>query len=375
MTRTQTAARHVGAALGAMLATVAIAAAPAGAADPTPGQQLLTGIALPQSDLKVAAWLNRADSTYAIGDTVELYVRASQDAFITIFNTDATGRTTVIFPNQFSTMNKVTGNTVVRVPAGDAPFRLQVGGPAGANLVKIVASKTDVSLVSSPDYVVAGNFRSFTGTTETLARQIQAVTAQNPTAGWASSDMTLTVAGPAGAQPTMPSVLVAAVTPPPVPAPAPTAAPLAQPQSGFKLQLVLQSAQYKVGEAMAMTVTAEKDCRLTLISVDEAGGATVLFPNKLQEDNMLRAGRTRFLPGNDANVEYQVAGATGTQTMVALCTEDQPGFLESLFGRTRAAQPVLTQQNLQSLVADIDKLPPAKVGRAAAAYAVVAGSR
>ena len=155
-----------------------------------------------------------------------------------------------------------------------------------------------------------------------------------------------------------------------MPAPATTAAQIAQPQSGFKLQLILQSAQYKLGEALAMTVTAEKDCRLTLISVDEGGGATVLFPNKLQEDNLMRAGKTRFLPGNDAGVEYRVAGAAGTQTMVALCTEDQPGFLEALFGRTRAAQPVLTQQNLQSLVADIDKLPAAKVGRAAAAYAV-----
>lgn len=370
MTRTLTAGRRLTATFGAAFAAILLAAGPVGAADPTPGQQVLSGIALPQSDLKVAAWLNRADSTYAIGDTVELYVRADQDSYITIFNTDATGRTTVIFPNQFSTKNKVPGNTVVRVPAGDAPFRLQVGGPAGANLVKIVASKTEVSLVSTTDYVVAGNFRSFNGTAETLARQIQAIATQNAAAGWASSDVALNVTAPAGPQPIAPSVLVAAVAPPPMPAPATNAAQIAQPPSGFKLQLILQSAQYRLGEAMAMTVTAEKDCRLTLISVDEGGGATVLFPNKLQEDNLLRAGKTRFLPGNEAGVEYRVAGTAGTQTMVALCTEDQPGFLEALFGRTRSAQPVLTQQNLQSLVADIDKLPAAKVARAAAAYAV-----
>ena len=47
--------------------------------DPAPA------VAAPER-LDVVAWVDHADNTYAVGETVRLYVKASKDAYLTVLN-------------------------------------------------------------------------------------------------------------------------------------------------------------------------------------------------------------------------------------------------------------------------------------------------
>jgi hypothetical protein len=64
-----------------------------------------------------------------------------------------------------------------------------------------------------------------------------------------------------------------------------------------ELALWSDKARYKPDEIAAFHAEASADCHLTLINIDPGGKATVLFPNELEPDNLLRAGKAVRVPG------------------------------------------------------------------------------
>ena len=392
-----------GLAAALLSAAVALAAPAAGAApgeaELTPDQRALAILQVPPSNLNLDVWINHANAIYKVGQYVEVFVRANKPAYVTIFNTNAAGQTHVIFPNAFSQANRVAANQVVKIPGPGANFRLQVNQPLGANLIKVVASEQPTSLYEAAQVATDGAFRSFKGSPADLARQIEAVSIASPQAGWAAASMPFTVAtqvmvtttpsvvvspvlvtepvasgttmqgttqgttqtgGQAGGQP---SGQIAAVT-----------SSLTSQPSGFELQVNMPQRAFRDGDALSLSVTAEQDCELTLVNVDQTGQATVLFPNRMQEDNELDAGKMRFLPGSESKVEYRVAGAPGEQALIAFCTKEKPGFFAQLFGQSRAATPVLAQNDLQTVLAKINQEPPENVARTLVSYTVTPGN-
>lgn len=343
------------------------------AAELSAGQRAIGIVPLPQSDLKVDAWVNRGDSTYRIGDEFELFVRTNREAWITVFNVDARGQTTIAFPNQFSTDNKVAANSVIRVPGLDAKFKIKVGGPAGPNLVKVVATTSERSIGEMIDFALSNGFHTYSGGAEKFARQLEIVVNDTPDAAWASSEIKINVVDQT-ASVTSPSIVIAPAQPPQQPPIVSSAAALlGQGTSGFGLQVLLQSNTYSQGDSLSMSVVAEKKCHLKLVNVDSSGNATVLFPNNVQSDDLIRAGRVRFLPGHDADVRYVVSGASGPQAIVAICTKGDRGLFAALFGSRsteRTAVAVISQDNVAEIAAEIADLPPEAVARTVATYYV-----
>src|SRR5262249_1929718 len=91
-----------------------------------------------------------------------------------------------------------------------------------------------------------------------------------------------------------------------------TAAPL-------RLALWTDKPAYVPGEPVTVTAPASSDCYLTLISVDPDGKATVLFPNELEQSNLLKAGAEVSVPGANAGYQFRF-GQQGRETVVGLCT-------------------------------------------------------
>jgi hypothetical protein len=81
---------------------------------------------------------------------------------------------------------------------------------------------------------------------------------------------------------------------------------------------------YKVGDTPVFTIVAPKDCFLTLTNIDEKGIGTVLFPNKFQQDNKVRAGATVNFPGSNAPFRYRMQDP-GQETVTAVCAEKADG--------------------------------------------------
>ncbi|MBN1478285.1 DUF4384 domain-containing protein [Candidatus Sumerlaeota bacterium] len=85
--------------------------------------------------LGVDVWTD--SHTYYIGDSVDVQFRVSQDAYVYIFNTDARGVTTQIFPNYFDQDNYVRGDRTYRLPRRGYEFT--AAGPAGRETIEIYA--------------------------------------------------------------------------------------------------------------------------------------------------------------------------------------------------------------------------------------------
>ncbi len=86
----------------------------------------------------------------------------------------------------------------------------------------------------------------------------------------------------------------------------------------FHLTLFSNKSDYKVKEHAVFTVKSEQDCFLTLINVDSKDKATVIFPNKFQQENHLKAGKEFHFPGKAAKFKFLLKDP-GKETVVALC--------------------------------------------------------
>jgi hypothetical protein len=96
-------------------------------------------------------------------------------------------------------------------------------------------------------------------------------------------------------------------------------AALSVPETGtFELSLLSDKTSYHPKDNMVLIVLAQEACKLTLADVDSTGDGTVLFPNKLQPNNAIEAGKVLVI-GDRASPIRLVAGDTESHTIVAQC--------------------------------------------------------
>ena len=108
----------------------------------------------------VLAWVDRADSTYARGQNVRMFVQTSKDAYVTVLNVDPAGETTVLFPNRYQSDNKVYANRPIEVPDPESGAKVMVTGTVGTELIKVIASSKPIPLFEATQVSEAGPFGS-----------------------------------------------------------------------------------------------------------------------------------------------------------------------------------------------------------------------
>jgi hypothetical protein len=77
---------------------------------------------------------------------------------------------------------------------------------------------------------------------------------------------------------------------------------------------------YRQGDTPTFTVLSNADCFLTLSNVDDKGEGTVLFPNKFQQNNRIKANAELQFPAADAPFQYRMKDK-GFGTVIGVCTE------------------------------------------------------
>jgi hypothetical protein len=339
-------------------------------------QRPVLDLRAPPSSLAVQSWVNRSDATYQPGEDVVLYFRTSHDAQVLVFNVDAQGRSTQLFPNGRATDNRLRGNQLYQLPAPGAGYALKVSPPFGANVIKVIATTASTPMVPRDRMAQEGDFSTFAGDPDDLARQIQVVMTQNAQAAWATSEMPVYVVAQ---RPTVPPAPIApqpgmgagVVVGPAVAAAPAIPAPIATMPSAFGLDVRTSKTSYRIGEELSVLVTPERNCKLTLINVAPSGQATVLYPNREQQDVSLTAGRTAFLPGADGKIRLSILGPAGNQNLVAFCKEQQTLFGALFNFNDRSVYPTLgTASDLAQLVAQHVQPGAKDVARAVISFAV-----
>ncbi|NLV92289.1 MAG: DUF4384 domain-containing protein [Firmicutes bacterium] len=130
-------------------------------------------------ELTVEVWTDRGkhDADYYVGEPVRLYVRTSDDAYVTLYCVMPNGRAELIFPNAYDRDNYLQAGETLIVPGGD--YRLQVVGPSGREIVRAIA--TEYPITFPRDW--------FSQDRDTLQRQIETRLSQSETrwaTDWAS---------------------------------------------------------------------------------------------------------------------------------------------------------------------------------------------
>jgi hypothetical protein len=126
---------------------------------------------------------------------------------------------------------------------------------------------------------------------------------------------------------------------------APGAAPaVAKPVSNEALVLTSDKDVYKVGDTPVFTVIAKKTCFLTLVNLDDKGTATVLLPNKFQQDNRVKAGQEIQFPAQKAPFIFRMQDK-GFEQVIATCSEsaDVDGIKNNFQKEALTTVPNFTQ--------------------------------
>ena len=134
--------------------------------------------------LNVVAWVDHADNTYAVGEAVRLFVRASKDAYLTVLNVGPSGNTTLLFPNAVQKDARVRANQVVQIPGAGSGTSITVSGPVGRELIKVVASTSPVPLFEAANLTGAGPFAMLNAGSRSVARDLQVTMDTQTTHEW-----------------------------------------------------------------------------------------------------------------------------------------------------------------------------------------------
>jgi hypothetical protein len=86
----------------------------------------------------------------------------------------------------------------------------------------------------------------------------------------------------------------------------------------FDLVLFSDKSVYYVNEHPVFTVKSHVDCHLELHNVDKTGHGTVIYPNKYQQRNFLKAGKTFQFPGPKSPFDFRLRDP-GVETVIAVC--------------------------------------------------------
>jgi hypothetical protein len=104
-----------------------------------------------------------------VGKEVAFTVRTDRDAYVYLVDVDPAGKMTVLFPNMYAKENFLNAGMVYEMPAQNL-YRLQVGGPAGPELVKAIATTKPLNLeILSSD---SGEFNSLNESAVEVAKAI-----------------------------------------------------------------------------------------------------------------------------------------------------------------------------------------------------------
>lgn len=122
---------------------------------------------------------------YRIGDELVIRFQAERDCYVTIFNMGTSGQITVLFPNRFYATNYVKANEEYRIPGRFQNFKINVGGPAGIEKLKIFATDSNVPLLPEQHNVSA--FRSLDPEERSVTRDLAVTLSNLDDTAWAEA--------------------------------------------------------------------------------------------------------------------------------------------------------------------------------------------
>jgi hypothetical protein len=160
------------------------------------------------TDLQVETWTNKdpggtGNAIYQIGETISLYVKVNQDAYVYMFNVNASGSIDLILPNPYDRSNLLRAGETRAFPPIGARYSLTISGPEGWDKVLAVASRQPLSLDQIAD--IRSGQAKIQGE-DNLARSLSIIVTPLPQRDWVSDAVSYRVVRGAATIPNPPVV-------------------------------------------------------------------------------------------------------------------------------------------------------------------------
>ena len=93
--------------------------------------------------------------------------------------------------------------------------------------------------------------------------------------------------------------------------------------SDLKLTFDTNKNRYRIHDDLRLTVRANTDCYITLLNWDIDGNFVQLFPNRHDQNNQLRAGKTYTFPPRGSDYEFTMLGPRGSERLKVIAVADR----------------------------------------------------
>ncbi|MEO1370625.1 MAG: DUF4384 domain-containing protein [Acidobacteriota bacterium] len=114
---------------------------------------------VPVRPVDIEVWTDRGENgRYCVGESISIYFRATEDAWVSILNTDTRGRTHRLFPNRWDREHFVEAGRVYRLPIDG--YRFEVEGPPGREALHAIAAHDRYELRRAADRLIKGFART-----------------------------------------------------------------------------------------------------------------------------------------------------------------------------------------------------------------------
>jgi hypothetical protein len=108
-----------------------------------------------RSELDLRVWTDQ--NTYLPGDEVRVFVRASRDCYLYVFNVDTEGVERQIFPNRYSRNARIRGDRPFSIPDGEYRLRVSERGRPGLEKLRAVAVSRPYEVIREYDRFDSGD--------------------------------------------------------------------------------------------------------------------------------------------------------------------------------------------------------------------------
>lgn len=272
-------------------------------------------------DFKIQIKVLGDRKTFRPGDEIEFRFRTNKDAYVTLVDVGTSGRVRVIFPNRWSPENRVEANRWYRVPPRRSDFAFQVGGPAGVNYVKAIASIERFDVFGKEFLKRGDDPFDEVKDAEMAVKDIRVRIGKRDRKGWTEASTNFTIRDRRGSRD--------------IDEDDDDDVYRGRERSRDRwerdswkgdderpiVKLWTDRKSYRKGEPVTFFFYSERDCYLNLVDFGTSGRNRVIFPNRFQRDNFIKGGKVVEIPDvKEDDFRYRAEGPEGTEIVKAVVT-------------------------------------------------------
>jgi TolB-like protein len=138
--------------------------------------------AVSEEKIKIDLWTDQKD--YKIGEKLTVNFKADRDCYVTLVDVGTSGNVHILFPNRFSSGNKVKANETYSVPGKGDGYKITVNGPPGTEIVRAIATLKPISFIDIDFSGTRSVFKEVNKNVPSFTRDLSIEATETPSSNW-----------------------------------------------------------------------------------------------------------------------------------------------------------------------------------------------